>query len=84
MRYSRTLAIAKRHERLLALIRTSGYSSPGLAEELEVSEQTIYRDIRCLKEQGHPIKAIRQQDRWVYRLSTNGTNRSRRSRRRQG
>lgn len=84
MRYDRTLAITRRHEQLLALVRKGGYSSEKLARELSVSEQTVYRDIRCLKEQGHPIEAIRNRDCWAYQLALDGSKGHRRNGRRSG
>ncbi|MBA3316430.1 MAG: HTH domain-containing protein [Planctomycetaceae bacterium] len=68
MRYEQSLAIAKRHSRLVALIRSGKYSSPSLAEALEVSEQTIYRDIEFLKAQGLRIGSVRRAKGWAYQL----------------
>jgi DeoR/GlpR family transcriptional regulator of sugar metabolism len=72
MRYDRTLAIAKRHESLLALVGQGTYSSSLLAEKLNVSEQTVYRDILCLKRQGHGIRSVRLSKGWAYQLASNG------------
>ena len=55
MRYERFRAIGDRHGKLIELIRTGEYSTPFLAETLDCSEQTIYRDIEFLKEQGYSI-----------------------------
>lgn len=71
MRYERSLAISKRHKNLLALIRQGAHSSPSLAEELGVSEQTVYRDILFLKTQGYLIKAVRLSANWAYKLLPN-------------
>ena len=68
MRYERALAIPDRHDRLIELIRTSGYSSPALAEQLEVSEQTIYRDIEYLKKSGYSIQSVKHSSGWAYHL----------------
>lgn len=68
MRYERSLAVAKRLEDLLALIKAGIYSSPMLSEKLGVSEQTVYRDILCLKRQGHPIRSVKHASRWAYEL----------------
>lgn len=68
MRYQRSLAIANRHDRLIDLIRSGEYSSPGLAKKLKVSEQTIYRDIDFLKHRGFAIRSEKQADGWAYRL----------------
>mgnify|MGYP000290365417 CR=1 FL=1 len=69
MRYERSLAITKRHGKVIALVRTGGYSSPLLAEKLKVSEQTIYRDIDFLKEQGYPIRSVRIAKGWAYQMA---------------
>ncbi len=68
MRYERALAIADRHDKLLELICAGAYSSRDLAEELEVSDQTIYRDISFLKQRGFSIRSERHADGWAYRL----------------
>jgi len=68
MRYERTLAISKRHEVLLKLITAAIYSSPSLSEKLGVSEQTVYRDVFFLKQQGYPIESIRLSNKWAYQL----------------
>jgi len=68
MRYERYRAIADRHGKLINLIRTGKYSSPFLAKKLDCSEQTIYRDIEFLKEQGYAICAVRLAKGWAYKL----------------
>jgi biotin operon repressor len=68
MRYERSLAIANRHERLIELIRSGEFSSPALAQELGVSEQTIYRDIDYLKQHGYSIRSKKHTDGWAYHL----------------
>lgn len=70
MRYERSTAIIKRHQELLALIKQGAYSSPYLAKDLGVSEQTVYRDILFLKRQGYPIRSVRLPTNWAYRLVT--------------
>jgi DeoR/GlpR family transcriptional regulator of sugar metabolism len=62
------LAIADRHGKLIDLIRRGEFSSPLLAEKLGCSEQTVYRDIDFLKEQGYSIRAIRHARGWAYKL----------------
>ncbi|MFM8475394.1 MAG: HTH domain-containing protein [Planctomycetaceae bacterium] len=62
------MAIANRHGRLIELIRSGEFSSPELAEKLEVSGQTIYRDISFLKNLGFSIRSEKHADGWVYRL----------------
>jgi biotin operon repressor len=66
MRYAQSVGISRRHEDLFSLIRRGLYSSSALAEKLGVSEQTVYRDILFLREQGHPIHAVRHGTRWAY------------------
>jgi biotin operon repressor len=70
MRYRRSLAITSRHERLIELIRSGGFSSPDLAKKLRVSEQTIYRDIDFLKQRGYVIRSEKHADGWAYHLLT--------------
>jgi DeoR/GlpR family transcriptional regulator of sugar metabolism len=69
MRYERLAAISNRHQRLMALIRQGSFSSPRLAVELRVSEQTVYRDILFLRHQGHAIKSVRLAFSWAYQLT---------------
>jgi biotin operon repressor len=71
MRYDRGLAISRRHEELLSLVRSGAYSSEVLAEKLGVSPPTIYRDVLFLKRQGHPIESVRLSAKWAYRLVVN-------------
>jgi biotin operon repressor len=68
MRYGRSLAIASRHDRLIELIRSGEFSSPDLATKLEVSEQTIYRDIDFLKQRGYSIRSKKHANGWAYHL----------------
>ena len=68
MRYDRAIAISKRHEELLALVRSGSYSSPALAKKLGVSEPTVYRDISFLRRQGYSIESARLSAHWAYRL----------------
>ena len=79
MRYQRSMAIAGRHGTLIELIRTGEFSTPALAAKLNVSEQTVYRDVLFLKQRGYAIRAIRRSGGWAYQLRnepaarTNGT-----------
>jgi predicted DNA-binding transcriptional regulator YafY len=68
MRYERALAIADRHEKLIELINSGAYSSRELAEKLDVSEQTIYRDINFFKQRGLSIRSEKHADGWAYHL----------------
>lgn len=73
MRYERSIAIASRLDKLLALVRRGNHPCRELAEKLGVSEQTVYRDILYLRHEGHAIHSVRLSDRWVYRLNKNGS-----------
>lgn len=75
MRYDRSMAIKRRHEGILSLVRDGAHSSRGLAAELGVSEQTIYRDILFLKTSGHRIDAVRRAKGWAYKLLSNAQQR---------
>ncbi len=66
MRYDRAIAISKRHDEILALVRSGSYSSPALAKKLGVSEPTVYRDILFLKRQGYRIESVRLSENWAY------------------
>jgi predicted DNA-binding transcriptional regulator YafY len=68
MRYQKAIAIAARHKRLLALIRSGNFSCQSLAKSLDVSDQTIYRDIDFLKQRGHSIRSTKHADHWAYEL----------------
>lgn len=69
MRYDRSIAILKRHEALLELIRSGTYSCPRLAEELAVSLPTVSRDIVFLRRQGYGIESVRDRTGWAYELT---------------
>lgn len=68
MLYQRSLEIERRLEAVLALIRSGGYSTRLIAEELGVSVPTVSRAIFALKERGHSIRAERQSNGWSYVL----------------
>lgn len=68
MRYKRSAAISDRHNALLELIRVGDHSTRSLADQLDVSEPTVSRDIEFLRERGYQIKAIRVDRRWAYRV----------------
>ncbi len=69
MRYARSMAIAKRHDALLELIRSGTYSCPKLAAELAVSLPTVSRDIVFLRRQGYGIHSVRRPGGWAYQLT---------------
>jgi len=68
MRYQRSLAIEQRIDAVLRLIRTGQYSTPRLADELEVSIPTISRCVEALRERGHDIAAENHSGTWRYVL----------------
>ena len=68
-RRNRSMAIVKRHEALLELIRSGTYSCPKLAEELAVSLPTVSRDIVFLRRQGYGIESVRRRTGWAYELT---------------
>ncbi|MFT3881094.1 MAG: helix-turn-helix domain-containing protein [Gemmatales bacterium] len=68
MRYQKALAIPGRLDQLIELIRSGAYSSLTLAKKLKVSEQTVYRDIGHLKENGYEICAKKHSTGWAYHL----------------
>lgn len=69
MRYQQLTEISARHQKLLELVRAGEYSTPALAEKLSVCEQTVYRDISYLKQQGHKVRSIKQSHTWAYVLA---------------
>ena len=68
MLYERSMQIEQRLEAVLRLIRSGGYSTPKIAEELGVSIPTVSRAVCALRERGHDIRAERQDDGWRYVL----------------
>ncbi len=68
MRYEKSLAIQNRHELLVELIRTGQFSSRDLSQRLNVSEQTVYRDIDFLKSRGYEIRSRKHTVGWAYHL----------------
>lgn len=71
MLYQRSLDIEERLARVLQLIRSGEYSTPGIAELLDVSIPTVSRDVTALRERGHHIRAERKADGWRYVLVVN-------------
>lgn len=81
MLYERSLAIERRLEDVLDLVRSGRYSTPAIAEKLGVSVPTVSRDVTALRERGHEIRAERRGESWRYVLATARTaERIRRSR----
>lgn len=48
---------AARRDRLLNLLHRGATTVPAIAETMEVSERTVYRDISALRDAGHAIQA---------------------------
>jgi biotin operon repressor len=70
MLYQRSLDIERRLEAVLRLIRSGGYSTPMIAQEIGVSIPTVSRDVTALRERGHDIQSVRKNDSWHYELSS--------------
>jgi biotin operon repressor len=68
MLYQRSLEIERRLDDVVRLIRTGGYSTPMIAEQLGVSIPTVSRDVTALRERGHDIRSVRKNDSWHYVL----------------
>jgi len=66
MLYQRSQQIEARLAKLLRLIGTGCYSSPALAAALGISTPTVSRCIEALRRRGHPIRAIKQDNRWHF------------------
>jgi predicted DNA-binding transcriptional regulator YafY len=69
MLYRRSLDIERRLEKVLRLVRSGGYSTPMIAQELGVSIPTVSRDLTALRERGHEIRSERKGERWRYVLA---------------
>lgn len=68
MRYERSLVIEQRLDAVLRLVRTGQYSTPLIADELQVSIPTVSRCIEALRERGYDIVAENQNGTWRYVL----------------
>jgi hypothetical protein len=66
MPFERSLAIERRLDDVLRLIRTGRFSTPMLAEEVGVSIPTISRIVAALRLGGHEIRAERHNAGWRY------------------
>lgn len=71
MLYQRSLDIERRLATVLRLIRSGGYSTPMIAEELGISIPTVSRDVTALRERGHDIRSQRKGDGWRFVLVQN-------------
>jgi biotin operon repressor len=73
MLYQRSLDIERRLATVLRLIRSGGYSTPMIAEELGISIPTVSRDVTALRERGHNIRSQRKGEGWRFGLVQNST-----------
>ena len=79
--YTRSLEIEKRLTSVVELIRRGRYGTPGLAAQLRISEPTISRCLTALRERGYGIRAVREENGWVYEITREPVRRSGRGRR---
>ena len=81
MLYERSFSIEKRLHDVLELVQAGRYSTPHIAEKLGVSVPTVSRDVTALRERGHDIRSVRDENCWRYVLvnadSMRTTNRTR-------
>jgi biotin operon repressor len=68
MVYRQAFEIEQRLERALRLIESGRYSTPQLAEALNVSIPTVSRCVQALRERGFDVRAARRQGAWSYFL----------------
>jgi biotin operon repressor len=74
MQYQRSIDIERRLEVMLRLIRSGGYSTPMLAQQLGVSIPTVSRDVTALRDRGYEIHSERQAEGWRYMLAEKTSN----------
>ena len=66
MLYRRSFEVERRLNTALRLIHVSRFSTPQLAEQLNVSIPTVSRYITALRARGHDIRAKRKGGAWSY------------------
>ena len=66
--YQRAIEIQQRLEAVLELVAAGKYSTPQIADEVDVSTATVSRCIDALRTQGHSIKSVKINGQWCYRL----------------
>jgi len=76
MRYQKSLEIEQRLAETLRLIQTGQYSTPMLAEQLDVSIPTVSRYVTALRERGYDIRAQKEAKGWRYILASKPTGHS--------
>ncbi|QDV25893.1 Bifunctional ligase/repressor BirA [Aureliella helgolandensis] len=70
--YHRAIEIQQRLEAVLELVAAGQYSTPQIADEVDVSTATISRCIDALRKQGHRIESVKIDGQWCYRLQGSG------------
>lgn len=73
--YTRSLEIEKRLSALVDLIRRGKYGTPRLAAQLGISEPTVSRCLSALRQRGYGIRAVKEDDGWVYEIVREPTRR---------
>jgi len=68
MLYTRSLEIERRLNEVLRLVREGQQSTPTLARALSISEPTVSRCLRALRNRGYAIRAVRRGETWSYEL----------------
>ena len=66
MRYRKSFEIEQRLAKALSLLETGQYSTPLLAEALDVSVPTVSRYVTALRERGRVIGPERHSEGWRY------------------
>jgi biotin operon repressor len=66
--YQRAIEIQQRLEAVLELVAAGQYSTPQIANEVDVSTATVSRCIDALRKQGHSIESVKIDGQWCYRL----------------
>ncbi|MBX2850191.1 MAG: transcriptional regulator [Phycisphaeraceae bacterium] len=66
--YQQSRDIEQRLDQILDLICSDHYCTRSLAEVLNVSQPTVSRCITALRDRGHAIRSVRDEDGWHYEL----------------
>jgi biotin operon repressor len=72
--YQRAIEIQQRLDAVLELVQAGQYSTPQIADEVEVSTATVSRCIDALRKQGHSIESVKTDGQWCYRLHVSSQN----------
>lgn len=62
MIYERSLAIERRLDAVVELIRTDRHTAPTLAAALGISVPTVSRCLTALRDRGYDIRSVRDRD----------------------